>query len=86
MIKNEANKETIIDENSVNEIAEVHIAVPDQIVAYTRNSVQIRLGSTDRLSEKAKATQAFIQKMPSMKQPIEYIDFNFTAPFIKFKK
>lgn len=75
-----------LDENSVNEIAEVHIAVPDQIVAYTRNSVQIRLGSTDRLSEKAKATQAFIQKMPSMKQPIEYIDFNFTAPFIKFKK
>ena len=75
-----------LDETSVNQISEVHIASPDQIVAYTRNSVQIRLGSTDRLSEKAKATQEFIQNMKSMKQTIEYIDFNFTAPFIKFKK
>ena len=75
-----------LDETSVNQISEVHIAALDQIVAYTRNSVQIRLGSTDRLSEKAKATQEFIQNMKSMKQTIEYIDFNFTAPFIKFKK
>jgi cell division protein FtsQ len=75
-----------LDETSVNQISEVHIAAFDQIVAYTRNSVQIRLGSTDRLSEKAKATQEFIQNMKSMKQTIEYIDFNFTAPFIKFKK
>ncbi|WP_019554729.1 cell division protein FtsQ/DivIB [Propionispira raffinosivorans] len=74
-----------LDETSVNQISEVHIAAPDQIVAYTRNSVQIRLGSTDRLSEKAKATQDFIQNMQTMKQSIEYIDFNFTAPFIKFK-
>jgi cell division protein FtsQ len=74
-----------LDETSVNQISEVHIAALDQIVAYTRNSVQIRLGSTDRLVEKAKATQDFIQNMQNMKQSIEYIDFNFTAPFIKFK-
>jgi cell division protein FtsQ len=75
-----------LDEDSRRQLSEVNVAEPEHITAYTAGGVQIRLGTTERMVEKAKNTQNFLADLKSMKYPIEYIDFNYSAPFIKFKK
>ena len=75
-----------MDADSRQQLSEVHIAAPDRLIAYTTSAVQIRLGDVDRLEEKAKNTQKFLGELKTMKYPIEYIDFNYSSPFIKFRK
>lgn len=75
-----------LDEESRRQLSEVNVAEPEHITAYTTGGVQIRLGTTERMAEKAKNTQNFLADLKSMKYPIEYIDFNYSAPFVKFKK
>ena len=71
---------------SLNKLSEVAIISEDYIVAYTntgKKSIQIRIGKLERLDEKAKLTESFLQDLEKNPNPIEYIDFNYTAPFIK---
>ena len=72
-----------LDAASLNQISEIAIVAPDYIVAYTTKSVQIRLGKLERLEEKARLTADFLDDLQSNKRSIEYVDFNYTAPFIK---
>ena len=72
-----------LDEESLNQISEIAITGPDYLVAYTTGSVQIRLGSLERLDEKAKLTMTFLEDLKTSKYPIEYVDFNYSSPFIK---
>lgn len=76
---------TKLDANTLNQISEINIANPEQIVAYTTSSVQIRLGNMERMDEKAKLTQDFIADLPNSKYPIDYVDFSYKAPFIRLK-
>ena len=68
---------------ALNQISEIAITGPDYLVAYTTGSVQIRLGSLERLDEKAKLTMTFLEDLKTSKYPIEYVDFNYSSPFIK---
>lgn len=72
-----------LDANALNQISEIAIISPDYIVAYTTKSVQIRLGKLERLEEKAKLTEDFLDDLSENNRPIEFIDFNYTAPFVK---
>ncbi|MBR3458049.1 MAG: FtsQ-type POTRA domain-containing protein [Selenomonadaceae bacterium] len=72
-----------IDEESLNQISEISIQSPDYLVAYTVHSVQIRLGRMERLEEKAELTMNFLQDLKTSPHAIEYVDFNYTAPYIK---
>ena len=72
-----------LNEASLNKISEIAIVGEDYIVAYTTKSVQIRLGSLERLEEKARLTEDFLQDLDSNPHPVEYVDFNYTTPFIK---
>ncbi len=74
-----------LDASALNQLSEVSIAVPDKVVVYTTQAVQIRLGGLDRLDEKAKLTETFLRDLKTAKHPIDYADFTYTAPFIKFK-
>ena len=67
------------------ELSEVNLSDPAHIIAYTNNGVQIRIGNLERLEEKAHITDDFLRELHTAKYPIEYIDFNFSSPFIKFK-
>lgn len=69
-----------------NHISEVSLQNPDDVMAYTTNGVQIRLGTLENLEEKAHLTDSFILDQEIKKRPVEYIDFKYTAPFIKFKE
>ena len=74
-----------INSDALNKISEVAIVEENYIVAYTNTerSVQIRIGKLERLEEKAHLTEDFLKNLDNNPNPIEYIDFNYTAPFIK---
>ena len=75
-----------IDPESLNKLSEVAIISEDYIVAYTntgKKSIQIRIGKLERLDEKARLTEDFLKDLETNPNQIEYIDFNYTAPFIK---
>lgn len=77
-----------INSDALNKISEVAIVSENYIVAYTNTErpVQIRIGKLERLEEKAHLTEDFLKNLDSNPNPIEYVDFNFTAPFIKLAK
>lgn len=75
----------LLDDFSRKQLSEISIGNPEHIVAYTNNSVQIRIGKMERLDEKADITKNFIAELQTAKYPIEYIDFQYASPFIKFK-
>lgn len=75
-----------LDERSLNQISEVNIYAPDQIVAYTTHSAQIRLGNSQHVDQKAKLTNEILQEMVVKKMQVEYIDLNYASPIIKFKQ
>ena len=74
-----------LNETSLNKLSEVAIIDADYIVAYTNTAkaVQIRIGKLERLEEKARLTEDFLQDLELNPHKVEYVDFNYTAPFIK---
>ena len=74
-----------LDENTLNGISEVAFVEEDYVVMYTatERAVQIRIGKLERLDEKARLTEDFMRDLETNPHPVEYVDFNYTAPFIK---
>lgn len=75
-----------LSRNSISELSEIDAADLEQLSAYTKSSVQIKIGKAERLKEKADLTEDFLQELTRTKLPIDYIDLNYTSPFIKFKQ
>jgi cell division protein FtsQ len=75
-----------LDEKTLNQLSEVSIKAPDQIVIYTLQSLQIRLGNTERLAEKAQLTKKILSEVTEKNLAIDYIDLNYTSPIIKIKQ
>ena len=74
-----------LDEDTLNRISEVAFVEEDYVVMYTATAraVQIRIGKLERLDEKARLTEDFLRDLETNPHPVEYVDFNYTAPFIK---
>ena len=74
-----------LDEETLNRLSEIAIVEADYIVMYsaTERPVQIRIGKLERLDEKARLTEDFLRDLETNPHPVEYVDFNYTAPFIK---
>lgn len=74
-----------LDAASLNKISEVAIVAADYIVAYTdtEKPVQIRIGKLERMDEKAHLVIDFLRDLDANPHDVEYVDFNYTAPFIK---
>ena len=75
----------MLDEATLNKLSEVNISKQDYFLAYTTNSVQIKLGNKERLAEKANLTKTLLQELSSKNMKVEYIDLNYATPFMKFK-
>lgn len=75
-----------LDIASLNKLSEISVADDNYIVAYTATDhpVQIRLGKMERIDEKVKLTDNFLKDLDKNPNLVEYIDFNYTAPVIKF--
>ena len=92
-IDNELVKEILeflqkLKAESLNKLSEVAIVAEDYIVAYTdtEKAVQIRIGKLERLDEKAHLVDDFLRDLDSNPHEVEYVDFNYTAPFIKLAR
>lgn len=85
-IKNILTYLAALDEATLNQLSEVNIKSPEQLVAYTIKSIALRIGSTERLSEKAKLTADIIQEINNKKLNVEYVDLNYASPYIKLKQ
>ena len=74
-----------LNEEALNRLSEIAIVEQDYIVMYTatERAVQIRIGKLERLDEKARLTEDFLRDLETNPHPVEYVDFNYTAPFIK---
>jgi len=86
VIKNIVNYLFLLDEVTLNQLSEINLKSSEQIIAYTVNSVHIRLGNSDRLSDKAKLTNEILHELGDKKKIVEYIDLNYAPPVIKFKQ
>ena len=75
----------LLDEDTLNRLSEIAIVDADYIVMYsaTPKPVQIRLGKLERLEEKAHLTKDFLRDLETNPHAVEYVDFNYTSPFIK---
>ncbi len=74
-----------LDENTLDQLSELNIT-GEQLFAYTNDSVQIRVGTKERLEEKAKLTQDMLKEITGKNLVVDYIDLNFASPVIKFKQ
>ncbi|MBP1763081.1 MAG: ftsQ [Firmicutes bacterium] len=75
-----------LDTETFQQIAEVNIRTDGCFVAYTTHPIQIRLGTRERMADKARFASDILQEINQKKLAIEYIDLNSTAPIIKAKK
>lgn len=74
-----------LDELTLNQLSEVNIKSPDELVAYTIDSIGIRVGDNQRLPEKALLTGEILQEIATKKLAVEYIDLNYKSPIIKLR-
>ncbi len=74
-----------LNEETLNRLSEIAIVEENYIVMYTDTArpVQIRIGKLERLDEKARLTEDFLRDLETNPHPVEYVDFNYNAPFIK---
>ncbi len=75
-----------LDADSVARFSEINVSNPEKVVIYTTDAVQLRLGDLNDLEKKAEITRSFMEELKVAKHPIEYIDINYSSPFIKFKQ
>lgn len=85
-IKNIVIYLSLLDEVTLNQLSEINLKSSEQIIAYTVNSVHIRLGNSERLPDKAKLTNEILHELGDKKKIVEYIDLNYSPPVIKFKQ
>lgn len=74
-----------LDELALNQISEIHIRSPEQVIAYTVTAVEIRLGTSEKLSDKVKSTNIVLHEIHDKKMNVEYIDLTYASPYIKLK-
>ncbi|MBP2644858.1 MAG: ftsQ [Firmicutes bacterium] len=75
-----------LDEDTLNDLSEVNISASGELIAYTVQTATIRLGSKERLAEKAKLTKDILQDIGDRKAAVDYIDLQYASPYIKFRQ
>lgn len=66
--------------------SEINIGNPNDIKAYTRDGITVRLGSGDQMEEQAKLAENMVGDVKARGLSVEYLDANLASPFIKLKK
>lgn len=86
VIENIVNYLSLLDEITLNQLSEINMKSSEQIIAYTVNSVHIRLGNHASLPDRANLTNEILGELGDRKKMIEYIDLNTASPVVKFKQ
>ena len=74
-----------VGENTVKSLSEINITNPEDVMLYA-GSVQIRLGSLDRLESKIEVTKSVISELQQTKHPIAYVDARFDVYSVRLRQ
>lgn len=74
-----------LDTGTVKCLSEINISNPDNVMLYA-GSVQIRIGSIEKLPEKLKVTKSVLTELQQTKHPIEYVDARFEAYSVRLRQ
>lgn len=75
-----------LTDNGVKLFSEINIGNKNNLIAYTRDGIAVRLGNGENIEDKAKLAENMVGDIQSRKLLVEYIDANTSSPFIKLKK
>lgn len=65
------------------QLEEINLGDGDQLLAYTTDGVQIRIGNQEQLKEKAEMTVNMLKDLQDKHVRAQYIDVNLDAPYVK---
>lgn len=68
---------------TVESLEEINVGEPDNLLAYTVDGLQIRIGNRNQLKEKAAMTVSMLNDLKDKHVNAQYIDVNLDAPYIK---
>ncbi|HWR40069.1 MAG TPA: FtsQ-type POTRA domain-containing protein [Patescibacteria group bacterium] len=74
-----------LEEPTLNQLSEINVRSVNEMVAYSLDSVVLRLGNGERMQEKAQLTASILQEMKTKKMKVEYIDLSYVPPIIKMR-
>ena len=66
--------------------SEINIGNDKNIRAYTRDGITVHLGNGENMDKQAQLAENMVGDVHARGLSVEYIDANFSAPFIKLKK
>ncbi len=66
--------------------SEINIGNEENLVAYTRDGIAVRLGDGSSMSERAALAENMVSDVKVRGLSVEYIDASLTSPYIKLKK
>lgn len=66
--------------------SEINIGNAENIMAYTRDGITVRLGNGSDIEDRAKLAENMVGDVKARGLSVEYLDANLTSPFIKLKK
>lgn len=75
-----------LSEDGVRLFSEINIGNKDNIIAYTRSGIAVKLGNGKNIADQAKLAENMVGDISSRQLSVEYIDANTSSPFIKLKK
>ncbi|MDL2280423.1 FtsQ-type POTRA domain-containing protein [Selenomonadales bacterium OttesenSCG-928-I06] len=84
-IKNILSYLKLLDEATLNSLKEISFN-NDAISTITSDSILIKVGSLDRIEEKAALTISILKDIKDNKLKVEYIDLSYATPVIKIKQ
>ena len=61
------------------------LANRERISVMTTQGAEIRIGKVERMTEKSRHTENFLNEFAQSNKAVEYVDFQYKSPFIKFK-
>lgn len=75
-----------LDESTLSQLSEININPSGELTVYTAQMITIRLGSGERMEEKANLTRDVLRDIGDKKAAVDYIDLNYASPYIKFRQ
>jgi cell division protein FtsQ len=74
-----------LNKDTHDKISEIHLTSKEGVTVVTLNNIKIRLGSLDRIREKAKLTQDILQEISTKSMPVDSIDLMHEKPVLRFR-
>lgn len=75
-----------LNKETRDQISEINVTQKDGVTVVTLNNIKIRLGSLDRIREKARLTQDILQEVRSKSLLVDSIDLFHEKPVLRFRR